>query len=74
LTPPAPSGDLGRARVRRLDGVQIELQQVDDVDPPELAELIARRGVLTHASYRVPDLVAETGRLSRIGVEPFLEN
>jgi hypothetical protein len=52
-------------------GVQIELQQVDDVDPPEL---IARRGVLTRASYRVPELVAETERLCRIGVEPFLEN
>jgi methylmalonyl-CoA/ethylmalonyl-CoA epimerase len=53
-------------------GVQIELQQVDRVDPPELAELTARRGVITHVSYRVPDLVAETERLARVGVEPFL--
>jgi methylmalonyl-CoA/ethylmalonyl-CoA epimerase len=53
-------------------GVQIELQQVDEIDPPELAELIGRPGVLSHASYRVPDLAAETERLGRRGVEPFL--
>ncbi len=53
-------------------GIQIELQQVTTIEPPELAAQIGRPGTLSHASYRVPSLADETERLAGHDVAPFL--
>lgn len=56
----------------RWGSVHVELQQVNRIEPPELAARIGLPGTLSHASYRVQSLSDETERLRGQGVEPFL--
>lgn len=54
-------------------GVQVELQELDAIEPEGLAEVMGRPGQLSHVSYRVDDLAQTTDHLIEHGLERFLQ-